>query len=457
MDLNKNQIIAIGVVAIIIVAAAAILVLNGDDDKKGDAEYGQYSFRLDVYGNANEDLVIDDKDLEIIQDIVDGKATAGDYPLADADKNGAVDSKDKDLVNKIIKGQDCTVQVICLDENGNDVVKAVEFPVKNAVPYGSNMTGVFINAGGVDHCAGYMSKKTSYPEMNSELFNSDAVAIEISRQMTTAGWEQFISLDAALIESTGKGVDAFFVDHSVTALSKSSVYRDDLAAAGIPEIRLAVADPIGDVNAALLIGFLCDDDQGYNYASESIRAFALVEDALSGLDKDDQKTYICETMGCYVCQNDSTFNTMPSYVGGMPYYIVNDEFAALYEGTSSVKMEGPETLSNFDDAEFIWCSNNLDIQTGDYSNTIIAEYEEYASYYETLDNREQRVLINAINPGIIKLAFVASIMYPDLVDEDILQEVFDIVSESSITLDGHTMSEACVAITYEDYVNAKGA
>ena len=456
MNLNKTQLIAVAAVAIIAIAAVAWFVTSDSGPHKGNAEFGVAEFRLDVYGNANEDLVIDQKDVDLIKKIMNGDET-GSHPLADANLDNKVDQKDVDLVNKIIAGQDCTVNIICLNPAGEEIDMPVSFPVKHAVPYGSNISVPFINAGAVEHCAGYMYKKTSYPGMNAILFNSDAVEIPISRQMTTAGWQQFIDLDAYLIESTGKGIDAFFVDHSLTTLDKSPVYRQDLEAAGIPEIRLATADPVEEINGTLLMGFLVNEEQGYKYASKSIECYNDILDKLSVLDVEDQTTYICITMSTYVCQNDSTFNTVPAYVGGTPYYTVNAEFAALYKGTSSLPMNDPEALSNFDDVGAIICSNNLDFVTSDVNGTIIAEWEDGADHYKNLDCYEGRVLLNSICPGAVKLAAVAAVLYPDLISQDMLQDIYDEVASVAPSINGHSFEEARAIITYQDYVAAQNA
>ena len=289
MALGKMQLIAIGVVAILAIAAISFVIINNNNDDEGTPlDVGVAEFRLDVYGNANEDLKIDEADKQIIQDIIDGKKDIADYPLANANmdkvnKKANVDAEDLALVDKMIAGEPCTVYIICLDASGGEVELPIEFPVINAVCWGSNMLTPFINSGAVDHCAGYMAKKSSsYPVINDVLFSSDATNIEVSRQMDSNKWQDFMDLDSECT-SAGKGIDAFFVDHSVTSLNDNPNYRVDLRDSGIPEIRLAVADPIGDINAALLMGFLTCETAGYDYAVASIDAYREVVDIIEAI------------------------------------------------------------------------------------------------------------------------------------------------------------------------------
>lgn len=84
-------------------------------------------FTLYIYGNANEDMNIDQQDIDLIEQIAAGKTAATKF--ADANHDGKVDSADVDQVKAIIDGtaKEMTVQ----DAFGNAVT--VKTPVQRLV------------------------------------------------------------------------------------------------------------------------------------------------------------------------------------------------------------------------------------------------------------------------------------------------------------------------------------
>ena len=98
--MNKKLFAVIAVV-IVVVAAVAIAMAMGGSEKKSEALTG--SGRLLVYGNADNNDYLDDKDVETIQKIVDdGKWDKEEYPLADANHDGAVTKDDVYYLKKLL-------------------------------------------------------------------------------------------------------------------------------------------------------------------------------------------------------------------------------------------------------------------------------------------------------------------------------------------------------------------
>lgn len=124
--MEKNtKILAVIVVIIIIIAgcgAAAFIASDDDDDD---------TFTTDsvaqVYGNANMDFTIDSKDVDMIQDIVDGKTTwnSTTNPFADTNADGKITQDDVDLAKKIINKESCTLYYY--DYWGN--ASALNYPI----------------------------------------------------------------------------------------------------------------------------------------------------------------------------------------------------------------------------------------------------------------------------------------------------------------------------------------
>ncbi len=106
-DSMNKKIFAVIAVVIVVVAAVAIAMAMGGGDKKSEALTG--SGRLLVYGNADNNDYLDDKDVETIQKIVDdGKWDKEEYPLADANHDGAVTKDDVDYLKKLLEGKETT-------------------------------------------------------------------------------------------------------------------------------------------------------------------------------------------------------------------------------------------------------------------------------------------------------------------------------------------------------------
>ena len=440
MALNNKQTIAIGVVAALLIAGVAGgFVLLKNDDGDGEKFNMEANFCLDVYGNANEDLAIDQKDLDIINKIISKEATFEDYPMADADYNDEVDEDDAKLVQKLINGESAKVNIISLDKAGKEKVTEVSYPLTNVVAWGTNMTVPFVTAGGLNGAGvGYFIQNPSgsYADADRLLLNSDL---------------KKLGLDTSL-ESSG-GIQALLMDHSLGALDKG-VFRSDLAAAGIPEIRLAVADGDKEINAVLLMGFLFGGDcekLGYDYAALGKKVYDEIRGFTKDLKDSDKQTYIAFNMGKYICQNNSSYNHTPAYVNGIPYYAVNEDFAKDYAGTSSVQMQSAEALANYDDADKLISFRSWDFDSNaEYVKK--NQWDKFKGSFDVLDSYKNLVYINNLLPGSIKMAYIAHIMYPDLVSEDYAESVFEDVAELVPSLGGFTVDNSIIVYTYEDYI-----
>ncbi|MCQ2070137.1 MAG: ABC transporter substrate-binding protein [archaeon] len=116
--MDKKMIAATAVVLVVVIAgASAFFMLSGKDAPKDEitiddlAKTGNY---LKIFGNANGDYLLDNDDVKIIQDYIDGKTDKKDllavqesdnkknFYLADANCDGVVDKKDIDVLKGII-------------------------------------------------------------------------------------------------------------------------------------------------------------------------------------------------------------------------------------------------------------------------------------------------------------------------------------------------------------------
>ena len=97
--MNAKIIAIVAVVVIVAGGAGAFMVLNNGNGAKN---VERVDTALAVYGNANNDTVINNNDVTLIQEIIDGKKVLKDYPFADANNDSKVDSTDIDTVKNII-------------------------------------------------------------------------------------------------------------------------------------------------------------------------------------------------------------------------------------------------------------------------------------------------------------------------------------------------------------------
>ena len=106
MALGKTVYVVFVVAILVVAAGAAVVVKNNSDDGHINAPESLDNAVLKVYGNIDGDEDIDQDDVKTIEKLIHDKATAADYPMADADRNGTIDQKDVDIVKKIINGRD---------------------------------------------------------------------------------------------------------------------------------------------------------------------------------------------------------------------------------------------------------------------------------------------------------------------------------------------------------------
>lgn len=472
--MSSVKIIAILAVIVVVAGGAGAFVLLNNNGNSKTVE--RVDTALAVYGNANNDTDIDNKDSTLIQEIIDGKKDAKDYPLADANNDSKIDSNDIDVVKNIIDKKVKSVYISCMDPNGKAVAKEVSYPVKNIALIGTNMIPVAINAGAVPAVAGWYQSSTVYDNVEKPLSDKVPSFGKAGRAaLSDALWKKFTEKDTELETNTGTGIQAFFVDHSLGKAISDKI-RTDLDAAKIPEIRLSVADPYQDISATMMIGFLVGGETettARNYAEKSFDVLTNIKSKLSSLTEEQKTTYIGITMSNYICENDSTFGQIGAYVSGIPYYKVNSEFSTTYEGDGSTVMNSTEALSNFAikaklgdkrGIENIFSNRTIDFKVADRNATIVSEWEKTCSggakgstwdYFKDLDCKDHLWYINNMLPGACKLAYAAACMYPGLYSMEDANKVVADFAKFCPTLDGATVENSTFCFGYSDYMSAK--
>lgn len=230
-----------------------------------------------------------------------------------------------------------------------------------------------------------------------------------------------------------------------------------------------------------MLGFLIGGDTettARNYAEKSFDVLTKIKSKLSSLKDEDKKTYIGITMSNYVCQNDSTFGMIGSYVSGIRYCDVNDEFKEKYKGTGSSVMDSFEALSNYAvksklgenrGIEYIFSNRGVDFKVGAEGKNaeIISEWEKSLTggakgkaidYFKNLDNCYKNLwYINNVLPGACKLAYAAAAMYPDLYSMEDANNVLLEFASFCKTMEGVTLENTNACWGYDAYTAAKAA
>lgn len=176
----KNvHIIAIIAVAVIVIAGAAFFLLNNDSksDDSGDKEIttpitndparetAVGGGRLWILGNANMDDVLDEKDVEYIQKIIDGKANeilldtklsewAQVGRMADANNDGKVSQADIDKVKSIIAATKNSPKQELYYVDVDGAVNMMHYPAKTVVSTYEQNTKQLVTLDAMKMCIG---------------------------------------------------------------------------------------------------------------------------------------------------------------------------------------------------------------------------------------------------------------------------------------------------------------
>lgn len=145
--MTSKNIAIVAMVVVIAVAAYAALMLGSDggndssDDAtdyltpdSGKAEVSSIDTKLLVFGNSNNDVYLDDKDVQFIQDIIDGK-TKWDKeknPFADTNADGKITTEDVALLKRFIDRRDARMFYV----NSNLDTVSVEWPLAGNIIIG---------------------------------------------------------------------------------------------------------------------------------------------------------------------------------------------------------------------------------------------------------------------------------------------------------------------------------
>lgn len=392
----STKILAVVVIAVLVVAGVGLyFVLNDDDD---DDKEAATTGRLQVYGNADNNDVIDDEDLNAIDNFKESWDKEK-YPYADANRDGVIDDKDKEIIQKLINREPCDVTYI----DGTGEEKTCSFPIDRFVIAGT-MVHPVINALGIsDHAVGKTGKSSSLdPVLDAPTYN-----------LPQAGPKAY-SVDLEQISKLGK-VDAVFTLYSSTYDKVETA----LEGSGISCVRINPESTDYSLKAYLLVGFLTNAmDRSKIIVDFYDKWNEDIADKVASISDADRKT---------------GFAAYTYSMCGTDYYLTENLVAA-----------GVTNLSDFNDQNTKRLKDNnewalVDKYQGDYifqfsgwgmrwdeNTSATDEYDYYGKYFTGFDAYKEHnyYTINKTVNDIGRVAFIASIVYPEVFGEDYGYQVY---------------------------------
>lgn len=392
MKSNTTTLIAVIVVAVIAIAAVGGYIVLKDDPQDTDPVVHS---SLPIMGNANGDDRIDQKDIDLIQKIIDDNLEYAAYPLADANNDGKIDQADIDITKKLIKGEKTAAFV--RDQN-NDIIE-VNYPLNNVVTINTDMLSLILQIGAEDKLAAYVS--TSYPVSQKSADDAGAKDFGKGRALSPTSYSDLIALDIELVDEGGVGAILAMTDAAV------STYAKDLDNAGIPVLKINCSAPIDSIDASLTIGFLLGSEietKARAYYDASYNVLDTINEKLKDIAEEDKVKCLSLCMWAYVAEMESAYTQTSELAGGNNI----SEIA----GDGSSKLTSADAITIYDDAKYLVSYRTLDYVKDDIIDTWDSTKNKPLHTSQAYD--DGLIFVNAIMPVPCRIAYVAEVFYPEI-------------------------------------------
>ena len=306
----NTKIVAIAAVAIIVVAAVGVGLVLMKDGNGGDPA-GEPLGCLEVFGNANNDYVIDGSDISLINRIIDeGMDWKEDYPFADAYKDGIIDQKDVDQVNGILNATfDNKIKVWHTNYYAEvQSIVTTMYPIQTAAASDNTTTMILFKSLGIDEqivATSLSSSNISNGLVDQSKYDSTIYAdyFDVMNEAQRIGSESaLVTVDSKLTDFVTAGCSAYIFGSANPKLTNESSIEE----VGVDVIQ--ICDGMSDSNyfatAALLLGFL------FNQTDDNIeQRAASLTDFVKGFNNDlsnkvasitNAKTGVASSMKGYI-------------------------------------------------------------------------------------------------------------------------------------------------------------
>ena len=407
----NTKLIAILAVVVVCVAAVGVYVVagnNGDKKYHSDDDTG----RLKVYGNANHDDYLDDKDVAFIEKIIAG--TEKETKYADANRDGKVDSNDVQYVKDII---DKKVNKVWISQTYNKEEQIVEtkYPIDKIAVAGFETITVLKSIGAASRIVALAgaSGDSFNQSFYSDVYDLPKCGPDI--------WH----IDPELLSP-------YKVDAIISMDSKSYIDNyETFEKAGIDVVRIEAAHATNSLAGIVTIGFLLDMVDGANNLMEFFDGILKnIDEKAKAIADADRKTGLFLTMKYYV-EGPSAAS---EYTGTMAFAgaktladVYPDEWGT--KARMTFKLGDDWLLKDKYQADFICLSNalGLDKMTQEQLN---AKWADCGQYMDKMDCfPEGYFILNSTLSPVLRIAFMAMVMYPGVFGEnyayDCTQQYYD--------------------------------
>lgn len=413
--MDKKILSAIAVVAILVVASVSIYLVTGDDDHGEPTELDKAE--LKVYGNINGDRFLDNDDVAVLNDIIKDGKTVDDYPLADANQDGVLNQSDVDLVNDVIDGKKSTIWHINyfdIDGDGtmDEQVESTKFPITATIFNGSSNLLIYLfNLGIVDEVKGCTYGSTADKGLFSTTYFNPDKCVKLGTSSSSITFEDGKAGSSNVIAE--EGVTAVISNWNRAQLGNWETFE----ANGIDVVRVAASDM--DVSqlthSAMLMGLLFQKvDRANSYVDMNLEILNYIHGKVSGAKK---------VMKAAASSSDGSLSSATSdYTGfileaGAEFALKDFDFG----GSSGLKVADRPDVFLADMDKIVHFRTNISYDQTAESNK--SYWDKYTAYFSDWKNAEEgQYVIGGTMPVILRVAYAAVALYPDLVT---IEEVND--------------------------------
>jgi|WetSurMetagenome_2_1015567.scaffolds.fasta_scaffold02141_2 iron complex transport system substrate-binding protein len=354
------------------------------------------SFTLKIYGNANMDNVIDEKDAEYIRGIVSG--TQHPTMFSDTNLDGTINENDAALAEKIVNGKEENLTII---DSANSTI-TVKYPIKTLVSLNQHSAECIKILGEEEKIIGveqYVADKTE--------FFPDLSKLPVVKSGSDCDFEKILSLHPEVAIAYGWN----------GAVSSSLEYSKSLEP-HVTVIGLNLYQPYNISQEMAQLGYLMGNPQrAYEFIDFYESYLDTIKEKVSQIPEEKRtRVYLEQNTDFTAASNGSGLNDMCTLAGG-------DNIALGLVGSSPkvdpewVIQENPEII----------------VKTANHGNKYMGYEKENSTdaraLRETILNRtgwqnikavqDDRVFMlsdsNAAKPTFfIGVAYLAKFFYPDL-------------------------------------------
>lgn len=385
----NSKLLAIIVAVIVCVAGASVALLTFDNnDNTSDVEK---TGRLMIFGNANNDDTIDEKDIDLIDNIIStGIWNKAENPYADADNSSKVDEDDVTFVHSMIDKTASSIYYLDVDGNVNSVV----YPVNYFITLGTYAANAAIELNLCDKVVGRNSSK-SWSE--SDFWKGIEDKPELGGGST--------GVDIGLVSKL-ENKDAIFTK------SGGLENEADFETAGIDVVRLDF-NSIDQISSILMMGYMTQAEERAHELANFYDDILDKATELSDKHADSLATALVVYMAVYVYSDVGSHGSIAESAGIKDVW----QYDSATDTSNYLKVTtGSEWIRNDE-----WRSADVIIgqEKWLYADDVDVDsvWDSYKSYYSSVSAfPEKTILINESMALPIQVAYLLEFLYPDDVE-----------------------------------------